>query len=138
MKPKYLIGIVAALAVVVTAVFSVESRKIEYMSFAGAMESGRKAQISGTWVKEKGQEYDVASNRFRFTMRDEKGEEMPVVLEGAKPNNFELATSIVATGSVEDGRFNASHILTKCPSKYESEKSGIAPGAAREAGAKGY
>ena len=138
MKPKYIIGIIAALVVVVTAVFSVESRKIEYMHFAGAMESGRKAQISGTWVKEKGQQYDIASNRFSFTMRDEKGEEMPVVLEGAKPNNFELATSIVVTGSVENGLFNASNILTKCPSKYESEKSGIAPGAAKKAGAAGY
>lgn len=137
MKPKYIIGVIAAFAVVVTAVFSVENKKIEYMDFAGAESSGRRAQISGTWVREKGQDYDAASDRFSFSMRDDKGRVMPVVLEGAKPNNFEIATSIVATGSVENGQFKATHILTKCPSKYESGGSGIVPHAG-QTGAAGY
>jgi cytochrome c-type biogenesis protein CcmE len=120
MKPKYIIGIVAALVLVVTAVLSVESTKIEYMDFSSANGTGRTAQIAGTWVKEKGQEYDTKTNEFRFTMRDEKGTQMPVVLAGAKPNNFELAVSMVATGKVEDDTFHATNVLTKCPSKYES------------------
>lgn len=138
MKLKYIIGVVAALLVVATAVFSVENKKIEYMDFAGAAESGRKAQISGTWVREKGQEYDAASNRFKFTMRDAEGKELPVVLEGAKPNNFEIATSIVVTGTAENGRFNATNILTKCPSKYESGSSGLQPHAKPAGAAAGY
>lgn len=127
MKPKYIIGIVAALVVVATAVFSVENKKIEYMDFAGAAATGSRAQISGTWVRDKGQKYDPDANRFSFVMRDEKGREMPVELEGAKPNNFEIATSIVVTGAVENGTFAATGILTKCPSKYESGGSGIVP-----------
>ncbi len=127
MKIKYFLGVITALVLVVTAVFSIENKKIEYMDFASAAESGRKAQISGTWVREKGQRYDAVTNRFNFTMRDEKGREVPVALEGAKPNNFEIATSIVATGAMENGEFKASNILTKCPSKYESSSSGLKP-----------
>ena len=120
MKPKYIIGIVAALVLVVTAVLSVENTKIEYMDLKAAQASGRTAQIAGHWVKEKGQTYDADANEFRFTMADESGNQMPVVLHGAKPNNFEMSVSVVATGRVEDGTLQATNVLTKCPSKYES------------------
>ncbi len=126
MKPKYIIGIVAALALVVTAVMSVESEKIEYMDFASAVRSGRTAQISGSWVKDKGFTYDSKSNEFKFEMRDQKGTVMPVVLNGAKPNNFEIAPTVVATGAVDGNTFHATNILTKCPSKYSSPTPGEA------------
>ena len=45
---------------------------------------------------------------------------IPSVLDGAKPNNFELANAIVIKGRVEGSSFHASEILTKCPSKYEA------------------
>jgi cytochrome c-type biogenesis protein CcmE len=120
MKPKYIVGIAAALALIAVAVMSVESSKIEYMDFAAANASGRTAQIAGTWVKEKGQQYDADRNEFRFTMADESGAQMPVVLHAAKPNNFEMSVSVVATGRIEEGAFHATNVLTKCPSKYES------------------
>lgn len=125
MKAKYIAGIVAALLVVVTTVLTLESKKIEYSTFSVASETGRKVQIAGTWVKEKGSNYDPSTNLFHFTMRDEKGRDMPVEFTGAKPNNFELATSMVATGYVAGNRFQCSNILTKCPSKYESDGSAI-------------
>src|SRR5689334_18235024 len=120
MKKKYLFGIVAALALIATAVYSVDNKKIEYMNFRDAEASGRRAQVAGTWVKEMGCRYDTRTDEFHFTMKDDKGTALPVVLHGPKPNNFELATSVVATGSVENGHFEASDLLTKCPSKYEA------------------
>jgi cytochrome c-type biogenesis protein CcmE len=120
MKPKYLIGALAALALIIVAVYTVESKKIEYMDFPKASTTGSKAQIAGTWVKDKGCTYDPDLNQFTFTMKDEAGNMMPVVLDGAKPNNFEIAVTVVATGRVDAGTFRASHVLTKCPSKYES------------------
>ena len=63
-------------------------------------------------------------------MKDEGNNVMKVVLDGARPNNFEMAESVVAKGKVKDGNFYAKEVLTKCPSKYEGKgedvkKSGI-------------
>lgn len=127
MKPKYIIGGVVAALLLAGVVIALENKKVEYMDFKAAAESGKKVQVAGTWVKEKGCTYDPASNQFRFTMRDEKGSVMPVVLDGAKPNNFEISTSIVATGLVQDGRLAATNILTKCPSKYEANTDALHP-----------
>lgn len=120
MKPKYIVGAVIAFAVLVTAFIVVESRGVEYMNFSRAAQSGSKVQVAGVWVKEKGQEYNANSNLFTFTMKDRDGNVMPVKFEGAKPNNFEIATEVVCTGRVENGEFVATNILTKCPSKYEA------------------
>lgn len=133
MKPKYIVGIVAAIALTLTAVLAVEDAKIEYMDFNRAAESGRTAQVSGAWVKDDGYTYDPEANHFRFTMQDESGTVMPVTLVGAKPNNFELATSVVATGRVDGQTFHATKILTKCPSKYEAEAPGAASAGTSEA-----
>jgi len=54
-------------------------------------------------------------------MKDDSNVEMKVVLDGAKPNNFEIATHVVAKGKCTDGYFHATEVLTKCPSKYEGQ-----------------
>lgn len=124
MKPKYLIGAIAALALVVATMMTLQSKQLAYSDFTAATQSAERVQIAGTWVKEKGNSYDPSTDEFKFTMRDEKGKEMPVVLGrggGGKPNNFELAVSLVVTGQVEAGTMKATNIMTKCPSKYESK-----------------
>jgi|OpeIllAssembly_1097287.scaffolds.fasta_scaffold42651_2 cytochrome c-type biogenesis protein CcmE len=47
---------------------------------------------------------------------------LPVMYKGVKPDTFEQGESVVAEGKLgPDGTFQASTILVKCPSKYESE-----------------
>jgi cytochrome c-type biogenesis protein CcmE len=120
MKPKYIVGSLAAAILIVVAVLTVKSSEIEYMDFTGAETSGRTAKVMGTWVKEQETKYEPKANEFHFTMRDDKGKIIPVVLHGAKPNNFEIASSVVATGAFDGKTFHATHVLTKCPSKYEA------------------
>ncbi len=49
---------------------------------------------------------------------------LPVVYKGVKPDTFEQGESVVAEGRLgSDGVFQASNILVKCPSKYESQPS---------------
>lgn len=98
---------------------------IEYMNFTAAEKSGKKAQVKGEWLRDMESGFDPAKAQFTFYMKDEEGRVMRVVLEGAKPNNFELATSVVAKGKVMGDHFHATEVLTKCPSKYEGDAEAV-------------
>lgn len=124
MKPRYLIGAIVATVLAVAAWVALDSSSIEYANLERAEQLGSTVQVVGTWVKEQGQSYDAQSDIFRFTMADEEGQQIPVILHGAKPNNFEIAVSIVVKGRVENGTLHASSVLTKCPSKYEGQPQG--------------
>src|ERR1035437_10171090 len=119
MKRKHIIALAVAIAFIGIAAFALVDNKIDYSDFDKAASSGRRAQVSGTYDKDKGSHYDVNTNTFSFFMKDHEGHEMPVKYSGIKPNNFELAPSVVCVGKVEGGVFEASDIQTKCPSRYE-------------------
>jgi len=119
MKPKHIVALVVALVFIGVAAFTLVDNKIDYSDFQNAQHTGKRAQISGTWVKEKGAHYDAKANQFTFVMKDHKGIEMPVSFAGMKPNNFEMAPSVVCVGKIEGGTFAATDIQTKCPSRYE-------------------
>ena len=117
--------IIAALVVVAFIIFgsiSFFESNVEYVDVAGAMKAHKKVQLKGTWNKDKEASFDPSTSRFTFYLIDEGGKECKVVLDGAAPNNFELATSVVAKGRfVDEGYFHATELLTKCPSKYEAQ-----------------
>ncbi len=119
MKPRYIIGIVVIAAGLGFAAYSLNTSKIEYTNLSAAESTGRKVQVKGVWVKEKGSDYNSNSNVFSFTMQDDSKKEVKVLFTGSRPNNFEIAESIVVKGRFEGGEFHASEVLTKCPSKYE-------------------
>lgn len=51
----------------------------------------------------------------------EGGDDMAVVYRGAKPAGFKEGTDILIEGKYQsDGVFQASQLILKCPSKYES------------------
>ena len=130
MKTRYWVGLIMSLAFLVLGISVLDSSKIAYGTIDAARETGKKMQVKGTWVRDKGSNYDAGRNLFTFTMKDEKGEEIQVEYQGARPNNFDIAESIVVKGLFEDQQFIAYEILTKCPSKYEGNaeqlrKSGI-------------
>lgn len=119
MRSRYLIGIALAVAFLVVGYFALDNSSIEYADLDRAQKLGKTVQVVGTWDKDGGSSYDASTNIFRFRMKDEQGRPIQVELTGAKPNNFEIAESIVVKGRVENGTFHASSVLTKCPSKYE-------------------
>ncbi|MBU1096178.1 MAG: cytochrome C biogenesis protein [Ignavibacteriae bacterium HGW-Ignavibacteriae-2] len=89
--------------------------------FAKIKHSSKTIKATGSWVKEKSYQMDNEQNMFTFFMKDFNGTELKVMYKGAIPNNFESSTSVVVTGKYTNGVFRASDILTKCPSKYESQ-----------------
>lgn len=119
MNKKTLIGIVIIAIFLAVGFFAFMDNKVEYANFKKATETHKTCQVKGSWVREKESKFDAQTNQFTFYMKDENGVEMKVILDGAKPNNFEMAENVVAKGKFKDGHFHAKEVLTKCPSKYE-------------------
>ncbi len=117
-RPRYWIGALALAGFVALGISALEQATVQYVSIAKAIQLGKRVQIKGVWVRDVEPVYDSRANVFRFVLQDEHGDRIPVVYAGAKPNNFELAESVVVQGHVVGAEFHASAILTKCPSKY--------------------
>jgi cytochrome c-type biogenesis protein CcmE len=120
MNPRYIIGGIIAIVALTIGFISMDNSKIAYSDLGYAAESGKRVQVKGEWVKEQPADYDSRANVFTFTMKDTTDRQIKVIYNGARPNNFELAESIVVKGRVEGGVMHADNILTKCPSKYEN------------------
>ena len=125
MNMKIIAGIVVIVLALVFGAMTFIDSNIEYTDFAKAQAVNKKVQVKGKWVAEKETKFDAASSQFVFYMVDEQNRECKVVLDGAKPNNFEIATDIVAKGRFKEGYFHANEVLTKCPSKYEGDGSAV-------------
>lgn len=119
MNKSGIIAIVLAVVFLTLAFTMFDSSKIEFKDFSSA-ESGKTVKVMGTWDQNVPYTYDVDNNLFVFELTDEKNITRKVIHQGSKPQNFELADMIVVQGTMaENGDFEAEHILTKCPSKYE-------------------
>ena len=124
MKAKTIIAGLVVVAFIIFGSYSFMKSNVEYTDIAGAMQKHKKVQLKGSWDKEKESGFNAETRQFTFYLIDDNGRECKVILDGAAPNNFELAKSVVAKGRFEDeGYFHASEVLTKCPSKYEAEAS---------------
>jgi len=128
---KTIIGLIVIVVFVVFGSYTFFESNLEYTDVAGAMKTHKAVQLKGSWDRTKDAHFDPAKTQFTFHLVDDSGRECMVVLDGAAPNNFEVATSIVAKGRYDqDGKyFVASEVLTKCPSKYEADGSEVKKGA---------
>lgn len=122
MKSKYIFGGIIVTVFLGLMIFLLTQSNIQYEdNFSNIINNDRTVKATGSWVKEKKYDVDKKNKIFSFYMQDVHGNEMKVVYNGTIPNNFESAQSVVVTGQYKDGYFHARDILTKCPSKYESE-----------------
>ncbi len=122
MKPKTLIGVVAMIAFASVLLLNFGSQVGGYMSFADAEAAGTSAHVIGMWMPDRDVSYDRDSNVFSFWMQDEAGNIMRVEYPNPKPANFDDAERLVIEGKMRGDVFHASHILVKCPSKYNDER----------------
>lgn len=127
MKPKVIVAAVIVIAFIIFGSYSFLESNVEYTNVTGAMKAHKKVQLKGAWNKDKESAFDAKTSTFTFYLKDDNGQECKVVLDGAAPNNFELAVSVVAKGRYmpDKGYFHATEVLTKCPSKYEAQASEV-------------
>lgn len=121
MKIKVIVASVIIVGALIFGASSFLESNIEYGTFSDAMATPKKIQVNGEWVKDIPTSFDIDKGQFIFYMKDIDGKAMKVVFDGAKPNNFEIATSVVIKGKYNNDYFHATEILTKCPSKYEAD-----------------
>ncbi len=119
MKIKVFIGgLVIAFGLALGAVNFFNS-SVDYGDFADARRVQKKIQVKGERVNDRESYFDIEKMQFTFYLKDDSGEISRVVLDGAKPGNFDLAASVVVKGKYSGDYFHATEVLTKCPSKYE-------------------
>ncbi|MCZ6776897.1 MAG: cytochrome c maturation protein CcmE [Ignavibacteria bacterium] len=122
MQPKTIIAAVIVIVFIIFGATSFLESNLEYTDVTGAMKTHKKVQLKGLWNRDKEAKFDPKTSQFTFYLLDDNGKECKVVLDGAAPNNFEIATSVVVKGRyMEEGYFHATEVLTKCPSKYEAQ-----------------
>lgn len=119
MRAKYIIGGSIILVFTVWAGISFRSTLTPYVSIGEAKKSGKMVQVKGERL-DNGQ-FDLEKNLFTFAIKDEHGETVRVVFDGAKPGNFDQATHVVCVGQYKNGVFEAKELLIKCPSKYQED-----------------
>jgi len=94
-----------------------------YVSFTEARAAaGGAVQVAG-FPHHRDADFAAEKGVFTFPMENEDGEVMQVAFRGVKPGNFDQAEKVVVIGRYQEGRFEASQILVKCPSKYDDQAS---------------
>jgi cytochrome c-type biogenesis protein CcmE len=119
MNIKIIIGGLVVLVGVMLGTINFLDSNVEYGDFADARRVQKKIQVKGEWVRDRESSFNTEKIQFTFYLKDDSGEISRVVLDGGRPNNFDLAASVVVKGKYAGDYFHATEVLTKCPSKYE-------------------
>ena len=114
------------IAVALGAILSMVGDFSSYETFATAeAKPGKEFQIIGKLdTINHSMFYDPLkdANRFEFYATDESGKTRKVVFSGTKPQDFERSEKLTMTGKMNNGEFQCSKILMKCPSKYNTDQ----------------
>lgn len=132
-----LIGVTAIILIAIVAIVLITGNKTGAYTATVATVSkdtslvGKRVKVSGTVVAGS---WDKQSAPMRFTVRDEAdkagtGPALKVVYSGSVPSTFGDGVTAIVTGELtKDGVVNATEMITKCPSKYESAQGALPVG----------
>jgi len=125
MRKRYFIGGGILLAAVVYLLFLSFGSSVSYYVTVSEFYD-RETELQAIDLRVAGEiadtpiDWDAKGLNLRFTIT-EGGQNMPVIYHGAQPSGFKAGSSILVEGKYgSDGVFQASQLILKCPSKYES------------------
>ncbi len=124
MKKSYIIGLIV-IAAMLAVIFSTISESSTYAPFSTAVSNeGKTYHVVGKLNLEKEFIYDPEQNAnvFGFFLVDNEGQEMKVLYNGSKPQDFEKSEQVVVVGKYNGNDFIAKEVLMKCPSKYNGNE----------------
>ncbi len=130
MKKIHII-IILLVAVVSAILVSTYTASVDSATFAQAKETGKQVKIVGSFDKTREIEYDATKNAnltvFYVTDKSGNTERVALTDKNGKPLGLEMSESVTIEGKYDDqGNFQASHLLMKCPSKYNEQTHAIA------------
>ncbi len=125
---KFAVGIVIIVASVGFLIYAAVDQTKMYMLTvgeyvgSGKAYAGRTVRIAGR-VGEDSMKWDADERRLKFELDDINGDDsIPVVYTGLLPDMFAEGRDVIVEGpDLQAAQFEASTILTSCPSKYEPE-----------------
>ncbi|MFN5296234.1 MAG: cytochrome c maturation protein CcmE [Flavobacteriales bacterium] len=127
MKKMHIVLIVL-IAAVSAILVSTYTKAVDSVTFAeAALQSDKQVKVVGTFDKTQQVEYDAQADAdlTRFYVIDADGKTCYVHLRDkqGKPMGLEMSENVTLEGKMgTDGVFYASHMLMKCPSKYNDQK----------------
>lgn len=131
MKKSHIILIIL-IAAVSAILVSTYTSSVDSVTFEDARQNqGQQVKIVGAFDKTKSIQYDAMAdaNLTKFFVIDANGESVEVNLHDkqGKPMGLEQSENVTIEGKFEaDGTFHASHLLMKCPSKYNEQQHSLA------------
>lgn len=127
-KTKFIIGGVLIFSVVGYLVYSgVRETTVYYMTPTELVAKGSSVYNTGVRacgkIKDGSINWDPIALELNFVLIDGK-ESIPVHYKGVVPDAFKYGVEVIVEGKFVEGKvFEATELLTKCPSKYEAEPS---------------
>ena len=127
MKKMHIVLIVL-IAAVSAILVSTYTKAVDSVTFAeAAAKADKQVKVVGTFDKTHSVEYDANTDAdlTKFYVSDSEGKVSYVHLRDkhGKPMGLEMSENVTLEGKMgPDGVFYASHLLMKCPSKYNDQK----------------
>ena len=121
---KIHIVILVLIAGAIAAVISFMGNVTTYETIASAKQKpGTYVTLTARMDKSAPLEYNPVKNPnyLTFTAIDTLNNSIKVVYHNSKPTDMEKSERMVLKGKVEDGHFECTDILLKCPSKYKDD-----------------
>ena len=129
MKKTYLAGMLVVSLALGFTLWAFSNSMSPFVDISTARKSTSPVQIRGFIAKdaEHAPFYDSSAGALRFWLVDDKKEICQVVYHGSKPDAFDAAKGLSASGVMtRDGTgtevFNSDSLSVKCPSKYDDYK----------------
>lgn len=119
------IVVIAMLVIVAIAGSGAAASSLSIGDVLGGGYEGKKVQVSGSVVADS---LSAEGSTAVFEISPEDGDasqKLTVSYDGALPATFGTGVVAICTGTVTDGVLDATEMVTKCPSKYESAEGSL-------------
>ncbi len=127
LKPQFLVaGLLLVCVIISLMVYGLTTATAYWLTVDEVQQRGsalvsQRLRVNGV-VVDGSEDWNPAEVTLRFKIQDEENpnQQLEVVFYDSRPDNFQRAASVIATGELlPDGVFEADDLLLKCPSRYE-------------------